>query len=69
MKPTQHRNVTVAVDVLRVYKVNALVRLRVNGGLVHLDADQQPKDHNPRYFHGTVAFLVPRSSIDGLVAP
>jgi hypothetical protein len=61
-----YRNVTVAVDVIRVYKVNALVRLRVNGGKVELDADQQPKDINPRYFNGTVEFLVPRTSIEGL---
>lgn len=70
MKPTQHRNVTVAVDVLRVYKVNALVRLRVNGALLTVEGDYaRDLAINPRFMRGTVEFLVPRSSVEGLVAP
>ena len=57
------RNATVSVEVLRIYKRNALVRLRLNGALVRLDADQQAKDVNPRYFNGEVEFLVPRTSL------
>lgn len=64
---SEHRNVRIAVDVLRVYKVNALVRLRVHGGSIRID-NEYAKDLaiNPRYFRGDVEFLVPRSSIEGL---
>jgi hypothetical protein len=60
-----HKNVRVAVEVLRVYKVNALVRLRVNGG--HIKTEDGFLD---RYLPGACAteieFLVPRTSIEGL---
>lgn len=62
-------NVRVSVEVLRRYKVNALVRLRVFGGKLTLDDDQHPGPINPRYFNGTVEFLVPLSSISDEVRP
>jgi hypothetical protein len=62
VKP-QHKNVVVAVEVLRVYKVNALVRLHMRGGHVRTKAG-----HLDRYVpvDTEVEFLVPRTSIEGL---
>jgi len=61
------RNVTVAVEVLRRYKVNALVRLTVGGGKLSVA--------NPGHWSGyfppgsVVEFLVPLTSLGIGVAP
>lgn len=61
----QHKNVRVAVDVVRVYKVNALVRLRVTGGHIRTE-DGFLDRYLPSACATEVEFLVPRSSIEGL---
>lgn len=58
-----YMNVTVSVEVLRVYRANALVRLNMRGGRVRTKVGQLdryvPTDTE-------VEFLVPRTSIAGL---
>ena len=58
-----HANVRIAVEVLRVYKVNALVRLRVHGG--HIRTEDGFLDRYLPNCASEIEFLVPRTSIEG----
>ena len=57
-------NITVGVRIVRQYKRNTLVELRVNGGQVHLDEGYASDVAvNPRYFNGTVRLMVPNGNV------
>lgn len=60
----ENANITVAVRVVRQYKRNTLVELRVNGGHLHLDKDYATDVQvNPRYFNGTMRLMVPNGNV------
>jgi hypothetical protein len=65
VKTAQIRNVRVGVQVLRVYKVNALVRLYMRGGTVRSEKAGLERYVPP---DTEVEFLVPRTSLEGLDA-
>lgn len=64
----ENANITIAVRVVRRYKRNTLVELRVNGGQLHLDKDYASDvQFNPRYFSGTVKLLVSNESVQRML--